>query len=373
MNPHDQACRESSPSILVVDDTLANLRLLFQILNGNGYQVRTVSSGERALESVRDSHPDLILLDIIMPNMDGYEVAHRLRANPQTQDIPIIFISALEDVRTKINAFKAGGVDYITKPFQVEEVLARIKTHLALRCYAANLEKQNAELDAFAHTVAHDLKNPLTILIGTGSALDELLDTWAMPQARECVRLMLQSARKMNSIIEELLLLSSVRSMERIEVEPLDTFRCIQEAQKHLLHLTAAYQPEIIHPETWPEAVGYAPWIEEVWVNYISNAIKYGGQPPRIKLGSEACLPQTQARPMVRFWVRDNGAGLSAEQQAALFTPFEQLHQVRAQGHGLGLSIVKRIVERLGGQVGVESEPGQGSCFYFTLPVKTEQ
>ncbi len=110
-------------------------------------------------------------------------------------------------------------------------------------------------------------------------------------------------------------------------------------------------------------ALGYGPWVEEVWANYLSNAIQYGGRPPRVELGATE-----QADGMVRFWVRDNGPGLTPEEQARLFTPFTRLDQVRAKGHGLGLSIVRRIVEKLGGQVGVESEVGRGSVFTFTLP-----
>ena len=130
-----------------------------------------------------------------------------------------------------------------------------------------------------------------------------------------------------------------------------------------LAHMIEEHQTEIILPGTWPVALGYDPWVEEVWVNYLSNAIKYGGQPPHVELGATA-----QADGMVRFWVRDNGSGLTPEEQARLFTPFTRLDQVRAKGHGLGLSIVWRIVEKLGGQVGVESEIGRGSVFTFTLP-----
>jgi signal transduction histidine kinase len=122
---------------------------------------------------------------------------------------------------------------------------------------------------------------------------------------------------------------------------------------------------EIVGPEAsaWPVALGYAPWVEEVWINYLSNALKYGGRPPRIELGAKA-----QPDEMTRFWVRDNGPGIPPEAQARLFTPFTRLDQVRAKGHGLGLSIVRRIVEKLGGQVSVESQVGQGSVFSFTLP-----
>jgi two-component system sensor histidine kinase/response regulator len=129
--------------------------------------------------------------------------------------------------------------------------------------------------------------------------------------------------------------------------------------------MIAEYRAEVIIPEVWPVAVGYSPWVEEIWTNYVSNALKYGGDPPRVELGGAAVdEPDRQ----VRFWVRDNGAGLSPEDQARLFTPFAQIHRARAEGHGLGLSIVQRIVEKLGGQVGVESQVGQGSLFFFTLP-----
>jgi signal transduction histidine kinase len=137
----------------------------------------------------------------------------------------------------------------------------------------------------------------------------------------------------------------------------------VAEVQTRLGDLIAEHQTEIVLPATWPVSVDHGPWVEEVWANYLSNAIKYGGQPPRIELGA---TPQGD---VVRFWVRDNGPGLTPERQARLFVPFERLEQARVQGHGLGLSIVQRIVKRLGGQVGVESDglPGQGCTFYFTL------
>ena len=127
--------------------------------------------------------------------------------------------------------------------------------------------------------------------------------------------------------------------------------------------MIAEYRAEIILPRDWPIAMGHAPWIEEVWVNYLSNALKYGGMPPRIELGA-AAQPDGQ----VRFWIADNGRGITAQDKKRLFVPFTRLDQVRAEGQGLGLSIVRRIIDRLGGQVGVEGIPGQGSVFYFTLP-----
>ena len=176
----------------------------------------------------------------------------------------------------------------------------------------------------------------------------------------------------MSSIVDELLLLAEVRKVEEVETKPLDMANIVVRARERLTHIIEKHQAEIILPAVWTAALGHAPWVEEVWVNYLSNAIKYGGQPPRIELGatpSQSPPPGGDAQGrMVRFWVRDNGPGLTPEEQARLFTPFARLDQVGTKGHGLGLSIVRRIVEKLGGQVEVESKVGQGSIFSFTLP-----
>ncbi|MBN1584061.1 MAG: hybrid sensor histidine kinase/response regulator [Anaerolineae bacterium] len=398
-------------SILVVDDTLDNLRLLVGMLVKHGYKVRAVTSGQRALDTVHLALPDLILLDVSMPKMNGYEVCERLKADERTHDIPIIFLSALDETQHKVKAFTVGGVDYITKPFQFEEVLARVETHLAFchlqkQLQAANRElahsnallaAQNAELDAFAHTVAHDLKNPLGIMVGYTTALETLYDEMSSQELEDYMHKIAQTGRKMVNIVDELLLLASVRKQQDIDLAPLDMARIVREAQKRLSHMIDAAQVEIVVPDEWPLALGYAPWVEEVWVNFISNAIKYGGTPPRVELG--ACPPSippcgredvpsrttTDSTPSgvadssppvggtIRFWVRDNGPGLTEQDGSRLFTQFTRLHRARAQGHGLGLSIVRRIVEKLGGEVGVDSKIGEGSIFYFTLPAYIDQ
>jgi signal transduction histidine kinase len=234
----------------------------------------------------------------------------------------------------------------------------------ALRQSNAELETRNEELDAFAHTVAHDLKNPVGPVVGFAEILIRDHTIMTEDERQRCIEAIARSGRKIKSIIEELLLLAEVRQVQ-VATEPLDMSRIVSEALQRLTDAVEQSRAEIVWPDVsaWPVALGYAPWVEEVWINYLSNALKYGGRPPRIELGAKA-----QPEGMTRFWVRDNGPGIPPEAQSRLFTPFTRLDQVRAKGHGLGLSIVRRIVEKLGGQVGVESQTGQGSAFYFTLP-----
>ncbi len=238
------------------------------------------------------------------------------------------------------------------------------------RRYTRELEASNEELDAYAQTVAHDLRNPLGIILGHAQVLEEAFELgYDDPAWRESLRKSLQTisrhSARMSNIIDELLLLASVRKEEVVELLPLDMAGIVSEAQERLAYLIEERQVELVvlNLEAWPTAVGYSPWVVEVWANYLSNAIQYGGQPPQVVLGAAP-----QPNETVRFWVRDNGPGLTPEEQGRLFTPFTRLDQARARGHGLGLSIVRRIVEKLGGQVGVESKVGKGSTFYFTLP-----
>jgi signal transduction histidine kinase len=355
-------------SILIVDDAPVNLQLLSQILSSQGYRIRAASSGTRALESVAANPPDLILLDVMMPGLSGYEVCERLKADKQTRDIPIIFISALDAIEDKLRAFASGGVDFVTKPFQAEEVLTRVSTHLDLRTLQIRLQEEVAELDAFARTVAHDLKNPLSFII---SYIDYLADRFSVMEPDEVVEFLEQIegfGRRAVNIIDELLLLSGVRK-ERVQPTTLDMALIVTRAIERLQPLVEESEAEISLPAEWPPALGYAPWVEAIWTNYLSNGLKYGGRPPHLQLGADA-----QPGGMVRFWVEDDGPGLKPEEQGRLFTEFTRLSDVRVEGYGLGLSIVRRIVDRLGGQVGVESEgvPGRGSTFWFVLPAPQE-
>ena len=237
--------------------------------------------------------------------------------------------------------------------------------HEQIGQHAAELEVRNAELDAYAHTVAHDLRNPLGLIIGFADVLKQDWARFSAEEVQKHLETISRTGSKMENIVRELLLLAEVRKQD-VDRVALDMGRIVADAQERLAHLAQEHQAQITVPAAWPAALGHGPWVEEVWINYLGNAIKHGGQSPRVELGATV-QPENG---IVRFWVRDHGPGISPEDQPRLFTPFTQLSQVRAEGHGLGLSIVRRIVEKLGGQVSVESDglPGQGSTFSFTLP-----
>ena len=256
-----------------------------------------------------------------------------------------------------------GKVEHVV--WGARDITERKEAEGSLRQANLELQARNEELDAFDHTVAHDLRSPLSIVIGYANTIADYVDTLSREELQQSARALLQVGLKMDNIIDELMLLAGLRKAQAA-MEPLDMATIVTEAQQRLSRTIDLYHAEIVLPTIWPKAIGYSPWVEGVWVNYISNAIKYGGRPPCVELGA---TPMPDG--MVRFWVRDNGPGLTPEAQTRLFTPFERLDQVRIGGHGVGLSIVRRIVERMGGHVCVESTgvPGQGCTFSFTLPV----
>ncbi len=210
-----------------------------------------------------------------------------------------------------------------------------------------------------------NLKNPLQSLIGFADLLIESSNSQIGSEEIGYLHYIAQAGRKMSEIIDSLLLLAKV-SQQEVKQTPLNMAEIITQVQYRLAPFIKQAQGEISLPKTWPVAQGYAPWVEEIWVNYLSNGLKYSGQPPRLELGANV------NNNMIRFWVHDNGPGLSVPDQEKLFQPFMRLSQTQMkEGHGLGLSIVRRIVEKMGGEVGIESQLGQGCLFYFTLPVST--
>lgn len=363
--------------IMIVDDHPANLGFLFEYLERSGFKVLVAMDGEEALSQLQHARPDLILLDIMMPGIDGFQTCSMIKSRPETGDIPVIFMSARTDTQDKVKGFQVGAVDYVDKPVHKEEVLARVNAHIAVRrlqneLRAQNtllderrqeLEQRNEELDAFSHMVAHDLRNALNkVLCYAEILLEQPVSAWEEQDLKD-LRKIRDSALRMENVIESMLMLAR---MSRLQVEfgALDMSGVVTRVLQDLDLLISHYKAEITVPDDWPVALGYAPWVERIWFNYINNGLKYAGDPPRLTLGSDIEPDGT-----IRFWIRDNGPGLSDEAISTVFQPFVRAgQQKKREGFGIGLAIVHRIVKRLGGNIGARNLEQGGCEFSFTLP-----
>jgi len=253
-------------------------------------------------------------------------------------------------------------IQNITSIKQGEDRMKRINKHLLAEIKQRG--KLINDLDAFAHTIAHDLRNSLGSIYSSSEVMEESIKEMDRDLVAELTNLIKKSSQKAIHITQELLILATV-SNQKIEKKPLDMKVIFSEAKNQLEGLINEYNAQIKVPSRWPLALGHAPWVENIWVNYLTNAIKYGGTPPVIEVGADKPVNN-----FVRFWIKDNGDGLSKKEQNKLFKKYTRLDPDKAQGYGLGLSIVKRIVDKLDGRVGVESsgKKGEGSKFWFDLP-----
>ncbi|BBD54697.1 response regulator [Planktothrix agardhii 1801] len=364
--------------ILIVDDTPDNLRLLSKTLSEQGYEVQCAINGKLALMAVKHEPPDLILLDIKMPEMDGYEVCERLKMQEETAAIPVIFLSALDDVFDKVKAFTVGGVDYITKPFQVEEVFARIENQLTIRRLQQKLQnknikleqlnqelkRSNRDLEEFAYVVSHDLQQPLQTITGFAELLLALKSEINLEQeAEEYVSPILEEGIRMQELIKNLLEYSRVGTKKR-NFEPTD---CQEILRKSLadLHSIIENSLAIVTCEKLPILMADRIQLGQLFQNLIANGIKY--QSPNIQ---PKIVISVQEKPEEwLFRVEDNGIGIKPENFDRIFQVFQRLHTNQEYpGTGVGLAICKKIIERHQGRIWLESEWQIGTTFYFTLP-----
>jgi signal transduction histidine kinase len=320
--------------------------------------------GEDALAQTTHTKPDLILLDVMMPGLDGFETCGRLKADPATKDIPVIFMTALNETAEKVRAFKAGAVDYITKPIQHEEALARISTHLTIRRLGARLEQQLALTERFMRIASHDLRNPLCLILMSGELARR---KGATPEVGEYLASIHASAGQMRRIIDTFL--NGRKSDDgrgpagRVDLN-LMAVAVVAQNEPAAERKQVAVTLEL--GENLPQAKADAGYAYQALTNYLSNAIKFLPAGGRVVIRSRA----TDYR--VRLEVADNGPGVPAAERAALFTEFARLSNRPTGGEestGIGLSIVKQLIEGEHGSVGADFPAEGGAIFWFELPV----
>lgn len=360
---------DSKGNILVIDDTPTNLHLLAQILSEQGYCVRLAPNGALALKSIESTPPDLILLDIRMPDMDGYEVCTTLKANENTRHLPVIFLSALQDTLDKVKAFSVGGADYVTKPFEAAEVLARIEHHLQLQRLQKQLLEQNEELarsnrelEQFAYVVSHDLQQPLQGIIGFAKFIlmksEESLDN----STKESLNYILDSGWQMQRLIQDLLTYARVSQSQKA-LEPVDCNVAIAQAINNL-QMNILEKQASVKFDSLPTVLGDEIQLIQLFQNLIGNALKFvqADTTPQIQIAVEEEIDEW------RFSVRDNGIGIAPENLKCVFEAFKRLNNTRQYpGSGIGLALCKKVVDNHGGKIWIESQVGIGTTFYFTL------
>ncbi len=423
-----QLASADSELILIVDDNPANLEVLSETLAGAGFQVAVAVDGVSAIEQIQYDQPELILLDIMMPGIDGFETYQRLRAKPSTRDIPVIFMTALSDTENKVKGFSLGAVDYITKPFQQQEVLARVRVHLQLRNLARTLEGQNKRLkreivqretaeasllklnqelekravelkeakeaadranhakSEFLANISHEIRTPLNGILGYTQILQ--FSKVLTEKERKGLKLIKQCGSHLLTLINDILDLSKIEA-RKMELYPasfhfpsfLQDVAQIFSVRAEQKKISFIYQFE----SHLPSGV-YADEkrLRQVLINLLGNAVKFTdhyrsvtfkvkvvGQGNAAIENSKAALePNSQSSTIkVRFQIEDTGVGISSDELDKIFQPFEQLgdSNSQAQGTGLGLAICQKILALMNSRIQVTSQPGKGSRFWFDL------
>jgi len=354
-----------SATILIVDDTPANLSVLVDTLSETGYKLMVAEDGEDAIAQTARAQPDLVLLDVMMPGVDGFETCRRLKAQPVTRDIPVIFMTALTDTNEKVRAFAAGAVDYITKPIQHEEALARISTHLTIRRLRHELQQQLALKERFMRIAGHDLRNPLCLILMSGELARRRGATPAVAEYLESIN---SSAQQMRRIIDTFL---NIRKPGDTQRGPMDRSDLNLIAAAVAAQNEPAVERKNLHlilelGDNLPLAKAEAGCIYQALSNYVSNAIKF--HPPGGRIVVRTRLVDFR----LRAEVQDTGPGVALEERPRLFGEYSRLSNPTTGGEdstGLGLSIVKQLVESERGSVGADFPAEGGAIFWFEVPV----
>jgi signal transduction histidine kinase len=371
---------DNQNKVLVVDDNPNTLSLLFDALEEAQFKVLIAEDGKSVLKRIKYLKPDIILLDVMMPEMDGFETCQHLKANEYSKNIPIIFMTALTETVDKVKGFQIGAVDYITKPIQIDEVLVRLKTHLTIHNLQNQLIQQNEELkkskelaesanhakSAFLANMSHELRTPLNGILGYAQILKRE-QTVKNEQGLDIIQ---RSGEHLLTLINDILDLSKIEA-GKLDINPdklnlpnfLSDIAFLFDMRAKQKAIEFVYEPISELPN-----IVYADEkrLRQILLNLLSNAIKF------TKQGQVKLTVKYQAA-RFHFEIEDSGEGIAADELDNIFSPFKQVgkQSEQAEGTGLGLAITKTLIEMMSGKLEVTSKLGFGSKFWFSIPLET--
>ncbi len=383
--------KTNQPLILIADDNPNNIKVLIDFLKESGFKTLVATSGEFCLKTLERSLPDLILLDVVMPGMDGFETCRQIKASERTKDIPVIFITAIADnTEEKIKGLSIGGVDYISKPIIREEVLARINVHLTLRKLTKELieakdkaEAANRTKSLFLAQMNHELRTPLSAILGFSKIIEMTKNEEEKQQ--KYARSIHDAGSHLLNLIEDILDISKIEA-GKMELAPIAfNFPYSLKNIVQMLQMRANEKQIYLHCEldpNLPEIVeADEQRLRQVLINLLGNAIKFteqGGVTLTVKaMGDLSCLMSAKSGEvrLVELKIKDTGIGISPEELDKIFLPFEQVgtNRNKAKGTGLGLAISQQIIALMGSQIEVSSKLGEGSTFSMEIFLKEDR
>lgn len=359
----DNIKSQNQPEILLVDDSPEHIEASAGILGDNNFRIRVATNGTTALKLIKQHQPDLILLDIYMPKMDGFEICRIIKSNPDYSDIPIIFLTASNDEESIKKGFELGAQDYVIKPFNPSELLARVNTHIALKQHTEYLVEANKELGSFCYSVSHDLKAPLLSICKLSEFLSADYSKVLDGEGQNLLSIIQKKSNEMVSIVDKLLDFSKMCE-KQIENQTIDLNSVFSEVYNELVEIEPKRQINFkLH--TLPQIVGDPVMIRLLIRNILSNALKYTRN--REVALIEAVSVENELENII--YVKDNGAGFNMKYSSRLFNVFQRLHSDKEfEGSGVGLAICQKIIKRHNGRVWITGEVDRGAIFYFALP-----
>jgi len=356
--------------VLIVDDNPNNLKMLIDYLKESGFKLVVAQNGQEALDRVKIVQPDIILLDIMMPVLNGYDTCKQLKADDRYKDIPIIYMTALSDTINKLKAFETGAVDYITKPFHQEEILARVKTHITLQKQKKELSELNAMKNLFLSIIAHDIRSAINPLLLGSDVLLRMIKEYRNEKLNNFVSTLKKSAENANKLMENLLEWSKLHRGQ-LHYHPIQlNVKSLISQIVELLMEKANFKQIVIEQNIPPQLTAYGDYylMNTVIRNLMMNAIKFTHKEGRIHISARA----DDTEDMIEIVIKDNGIGIENNIIENLFQIDHHYKKIGTNGEvgtGLGLKMCKDMVLMNKGRIWVESELHKGTSFYFTLPM----